>query len=101
MNGHIVTSFVSDFDDQSVSIVDFQCWARELAIHRDSVVGVAQPLHWRCFNLFHYNQLGNYFLTKKSKKLNKKKISPEKIIEKEKEGERTYNKLVLVNFGIC
>ena len=67
VNSHIVTSFVSDFDNQSVSIVDFQRWARVLPIHGDAVVGFAQPLHWSCFNLFHYNQqLGNYYLTEKS-----------------------------------
>ena len=54
VNSHIVTSFVSDFDDQSVTIVDFQCWTRELSIHCDGAVGVAQPLHWRCLNLSRY-----------------------------------------------
>ena len=53
MNGDIVSSSVCDFDDQGVAVVDFQGWARELAVDRYAVVCFAQPLHWRRLNLFH------------------------------------------------
>lgn len=51
MDGDVVTSFVGDFDDQSVTIVNFQGWSRELPIDCDGVLGCAQPLHWCCLNL--------------------------------------------------
>jgi hypothetical protein len=57
MNCDIVTSFINDFDNQSVSIVNFQCWARILSIHGYGVVSFAQPLHWSCFNLHIYIHL--------------------------------------------
>lgn len=53
VNGDIVASFVCDFDDQSVTIIHFQCWSWVLPINRDGVVVFAQPLHWCCLNLFH------------------------------------------------
>jgi hypothetical protein len=51
VNGGIVASFVCDFNNQSVAIVDVQGWTRILPIHRDDAVGFAQPLHWCCLNL--------------------------------------------------
>lgn len=62
MNGQVVLGFVSDFDDQSVSIVHFQSWAWELPIHRYRIMGSAQPLHWGCLNL-HYHS-SKHFLSK-------------------------------------
>lgn len=53
VNGDIVLSFVSDFDNHSVTIIHFQGWTWILPIHRDGVLGFAQPLHWCCLNLFH------------------------------------------------
>lgn len=52
VDGDVFVSSVSDIDDEGVAIVNFQSWARELPIHRDGVVGVAQPLHFGCLNLF-------------------------------------------------
>jgi hypothetical protein len=56
VNGGIVASFVCDFDNQSVTIVHFQGWARILPIHRDGVADFAQPLHWCFFNMFQDKQ---------------------------------------------
>ena len=41
MNGDIITSFVDDFDNQSVTIIDFQSWTGELTVYGDGVVGFA------------------------------------------------------------
>ena len=74
VNGHIVASFVGDFDDQSVPIVDFQSWARVLSIHGDGVVSFAQPLHWSCLNL-----------SRSKKKRKEKKSQGIRILSNEKE----------------
>lgn len=60
MNGDIIASFVGNFDHQSVAIIHFQGWSRELPIDRNGVVGFAQPLHWGCLNLFDAKQLVSY-----------------------------------------
>jgi hypothetical protein len=88
VNGSIVASFVCDFDNQSVAIVDFQGWTRILPIHRDDVAGFAQPLHWCCLNLS--RQTYSQYLIIISTGRNKREI----------ERERTYDKLMLVNFGL-
>lgn len=98
VNGDIVLSFVNDFDNHSVTIIHFQGWTWILPIHRDGVLGFAQPLHWCCLNLFHAkHQLA--FKRKEKKKQPKKKEKSEK--QKEIQKRKTYNKFVFVSNGIC
>lgn len=52
MNRDIVFRLVLDIDDEGIAILDLKRWPREHPIHCDDVVGLAQPLHWCCLNLF-------------------------------------------------
>lgn len=52
VNGDVVLSSVDNVDHKGVSVVYFQCGPWVLPVHRDGAMGIAQPLHWCCLNLF-------------------------------------------------
>jgi len=51
VNGDIVFSLVLDVDDKGVAVLDLEGWPREHPVHRNDIVGLAQPLHWCFLNL--------------------------------------------------
>ena len=51
MDGDVVLRPVDDVDDERVALPDLQRRPRELPVHRDDVVRVAQPLHRRLLDL--------------------------------------------------
>lgn len=57
MNCDIVLGFIDDSDNESITIAHLQGRPRELPIHCNSIMGFAQPLHWRSLNLHEINQL--------------------------------------------
>lgn len=64
VNGGIISSFVGDFDDKSIPVINFQCWSGKHSVDSDGGVGFAQPLHWCCLKL-HIHQTDMF---KKKKK---------------------------------
>lgn len=52
VNRDIVFSLILDVDDEGVAVPDLNGWPRKHPIHRDDVMGVAQPLHWCFLNLY-------------------------------------------------
>lgn len=98
MDGDIVASFVDNIDDESVAIVNFQGRTRVLPVHRDGVVGVAQPLHFGCLNLFP-SERSSLAMNEDRTKLN---VSQTQDRERDPERKRaTYDKIMVVNFCIC
>lgn len=52
VNRDVVTSFVNDVDDEGIAVIHLQRRPRVHSVHRDRVVGFAQPLHRLRLNLF-------------------------------------------------
>ena len=57
VDGDVVLRPVDDVDDERVALPDLQRRPRELPVHRDDVVRVAQPLHRRLLDHGEPNQI--------------------------------------------
>lgn len=57
MNCNIILSFVNHIDNKSVSLINLDGRSRELPVHCNNVVCIAQPLHWCFLNLIMENAL--------------------------------------------
>lgn len=88
VDGDIISCPVNNFYDKSVTVIYFQGWSWKLAIDSDGPVSIAQPLHWGWLNLLQHS------------------LSTEKYIQmqasykKNIQGIKTYNKVMVVSFGV-
>ena len=91
VNGKIVSCFVGNFDNKGVSRIHLYGWSREHPIYCNGVVSLTQPLYFCCLNLLHHKNVNDYLQETNQRNINR--IAQDYI-------ERTYNKVMMVNFSI-
>ena len=97
MDGDVVLRPVDDVDHERVALPDLQRRPRVLPVHRDDVVRLAQPLHWRLLDLDDEHKHNHIDQAKKCFTCALKTQVYQACMYSRR---ATYNELMVVHFGV-